>query len=367
MKEYWNAGSPGLTIVLVGKIRGTCLCLSTRIAKLLNLYQVNYCRRNLGPIGIQTFLHKLVFNVGIAVAVCLLVLLEYFVVPVHAEEGGYDWKTARELYPGIRYVHAEPSVPQKMVINCLQIDSHTPGLMFYTTPRCAEWTEGKAETTRQTTRNFIRQSRQKFPKLVIAVNANAFSPWPAPFQQEDPTDVLGLAVSMGTLVSRSNTMPFLLVSKTGKLQIATTFTDEDLLDVETAVSGFGLCLMEGEVPATGDDLHPRTGLGLSQDGRYLFFLTIDGRQPSSLGATVQDVGDLLKKFGAYTGINMDGGGSTTMAWWDINVEGEDKCQLLNSPVGDGDSYDSTGDAPFAPTERATGNNLGVYFLEASTK
>ena len=56
-----------------------------------------------------------------------------------------------------------------------------------------------------------------------------------------------------------------------------------------------------------------------------------------------------------------------MAWWDINVKGEDKCQLLNSPVGDGDSYDSTGVVPFAPTERATGNNLGVYFLEASTK
>jgi len=334
---------------------------------LLNLHQANRCRRNLEPIEIQTFLHKLVFNAGIAVAVCLLVLLESFVVPVHADEESYDWKTARELYPGIRYVHAEPSVPQKMVINCLQIDSRTPGLMFYTTPRCAEWAEGKAETTRQTTRNFIRQSRQKFPKLVVAVNANAFLPWPAPFQQEDPTDVSGLAVSMGALVSRSNTMPFLLVSKTGKLQITTSLTDEDLLDVETAVSGFGLCLVEGEVPETGDDLHPRTGLGLSQDGRHLFFLTIDGRQPSSIGATVQDVGDLLKKFGAYTGINMDGGGSTTMAWWDTNVEGEDKCQLLNTPVGDGDSYDSTGVAPFAPTERATGNNLGVYFLEASTK
>ena len=113
MKEYWNAGSPGLTIVPVGKIRGICLCLFTGIAKLLNLYQANRCRRNLEPIEIQTFLHKLVFNAGIAMAVCLLVLLESFVVPVHADEESYDWKTARELYLGIRYAHVEPSVPRR--------------------------------------------------------------------------------------------------------------------------------------------------------------------------------------------------------------------------------------------------------------
>ncbi|MFP6719106.1 MAG: phosphodiester glycosidase family protein [Candidatus Poribacteria bacterium] len=335
--------------------------------ELLNLYRVNRCRRDPEPTEIQAFLQKL-DNPGVAVAMCLLVFSGFLVVASVAGEGSYDWKTARELYLGIRYAHVEPSVPQKMVVYCLKIDSHTPGLMFYTTPRHAEWVEGKTETNRQTTRNFIRQSRQKHPKLAVAVNANSFSPWPAPFQQEDPTNIFGLAVSKGTLVSSSNTMPSLLVSKIGKLQIATVPADGDLSDVETAVSGFGLCLIDGEVPTTGEDQHPRTGLGLSQDGRYLFLLTIDGRQPSTPGATVQDVGNLLKKFGAHTGINMDGGGSTTMAWWDPNTEGEDKCRLLNTPVGNGESYDPRkATAPFAPTERATGNNLGVYFLETSIK
>ena len=73
-------------------------------------------------------------------------------------------------------------------------------------------------------------------------------------------------------------MPSLLVDKIGKLAIVPA--DKERLDVETAVSGFGLCLEEGDVPASGNGLHPRTGLGLSQDGRYLFLLTIDGRLPS---------------------------------------------------------------------------------------
>ena len=103
--------------------------------------------------------------------------------------------------------------------------------------------------------------------MVVAVNANDFLPRPSTVQQAAPTDVSYLAVSKGTLVSSSNTMPSLLVDKIGKLAIVPA--DKERLDVETAVSGFGLCLEEGDVPASGNSLHPRTGLGLSQDGRYL--------------------------------------------------------------------------------------------------
>ena len=309
---------------------------------------------------------KLVGNLGVAIALCLLVLLASRIAPAAIEVQNYDWKSSRELYPGIRYAHTELSIPRKMVVNCLQIDAHTPGVKFYTTPRCEKWIEGKAETTRQTTRNFIRQSRRRHLKLVVAINANAFSPWPAPYQKEEPTDVSGFAVSQGVLVSNRNTMPSLLVNKMGRLQIDTLSADADISNVETAVSGFGLCLVNGEASASGEDLHPRTGLGLSKDGRYLLLMTIDGRQPSTPGATIQDVGNLLKMFGAHTGINMDGGGSTTMAWWDPTVEGQDKCRLLNQPIGNGDNY-QTEEAlpPFTPTERANGNNLGVYFLEAN--
>lgn len=56
---------------------------------------------------------------------------------------------------------------------------------------------------------------------------------------------------------------------------------------------------------------------------------------------------------------MDGGGSTTIAWWNPHAEGKDKCQLLNRPVGDGSKSDGLAESAFEPSERANGNNLGV--------
>lgn len=126
------------------------------VCRVIEFVQINRSKKDLEPIKFQVFSRKLSGNPGVAVALCLLMLSELLVIIVAVGKGGYDWKTARELYPGIRYVRAELSIPRKMVINCLQIDSYTPGLMFYTTSRRSEWVEGKAETNRQTTRNFIR-------------------------------------------------------------------------------------------------------------------------------------------------------------------------------------------------------------------
>ena len=81
--------------------------------------------------------------------------------------------------------------------------------------------------------------------------------------------------------------------------------------------------------------------------------------PTSLGATTQELGQWLRHFGAYRGINMDGGGSTTLAWWDPSSEDADKCKLLNRPVGNGVKAEQLPAELFAPTERANGNNLGV--------
>lgn len=283
-------------------------------------------------------------------------------VALQAEEDIHEWKSTQQLSLGVRYTHQERTDPRKMVVNCLQVDLRTPDLKFRTTPRRDEWVEGKAETNRQTVRNFIRRSQPTGRKLVVAVNADGFSPWPAPVEQEDPTDISGLAISDGVLVSRPVGSPSVIVRKSGKVSIDTLTADDDLMEIEAAVSGFGLCLTNGEVLKSGDDLHPRTGIGLSQDEQFLYLLTIDGRQPASIGATTEEVGRLLKHYGAHTGINMDGGGSTTMAWWDRSDPQDDKCKLLNSPVGSGKKYAPSKTAePFRPSERANGNNFGIYY------
>ena len=58
--------------------------------------------------------------------------------------------------------------------------------------------------------------------------------------------------------------------------------------------------------------HPRTGLGFSKDSTYLYFFTVDGRQESSSGMSLKEFAELMISHGVYQGLNLDGGGSTTM-------------------------------------------------------
>ena len=59
--------------------------------------------------------------------------------------------------------------------------------------------------------------------------------------------------------------------------------------------------------------HPRTAAGVRADGTLLF-VTVDGRQPEwSVGMTCDELADLLLELGATEAVNLDGGGSTTMA------------------------------------------------------
>ena len=96
---------------------------------------------------------------------------------------------------------------------------------------------------------------------------------------------------------------------------------------------------EGGPPGSGSNTqpNPRTAAGFTADGKTLFLVAVDGRQPSlSTGMTVHELAGFLIGLGVYTGINLDGGGSTTML-----IDGS----VINSP-SDG-------------TERAVGNCLTV--------
>lgn len=59
------------------------------------------------------------------------------------------------------------------------------------------------------------------------------------------------------------------------------------------------------------DRHPRTGIGYSQDGTKVIMMVVDGRGVSK-GVTTGMLGDLLIYAGAYEGVNLDGGGSSTL-------------------------------------------------------
>ncbi|MGD9560452.1 MAG: phosphodiester glycosidase family protein [Oscillospiraceae bacterium] len=68
-----------------------------------------------------------------------------------------------------------------------------------------------------------------------------------------------------------------------------------------------------EYTGNGSGLNPRTALGQRSDGAVLM-LVIDGRQPHSLGATIQDCLELMLQFDAINASMQDGGSSSVMVY-----------------------------------------------------
>ena len=59
------------------------------------------------------------------------------------------------------------------------------------------------------------------------------------------------------------------------------------------------------------ELHPRTGVGLTQEGSALF-VTVDGRRPTAVGMTIRELAVFMRSLGAVWAVNLDGGASSTM-------------------------------------------------------
>jgi exopolysaccharide biosynthesis protein len=89
--------------------------------------------------------------------------------------------------------------------------------------------------------------------------------------------------------------------------------------IRDAVTFGPLLVVNGEATIKigngGLGLQPRTAIGQRQDGAVLL-LVIDGRQLSSVGATLKEVQDIMLQYGAYNAANLDGGSSTTMIYND---------------------------------------------------
>lgn len=66
---------------------------------------------------------------------------------------------------------------------------------------------------------------------------------------------------------------------------------------------------------------PRTAIGIREDGSWLL-VVVDGRQANSRGMTLEELAELMVKYGAKSAVNLDGGGSSEMV-----VKGS----IVNSP------------------------------------
>jgi len=94
-----------------------------------------------------------------------------------------------------------------------------------------------------------------------------------------------------------------------------------------------------------EQFHPRTAVGLNQNGRSLILAVVDRREFSE-GMNFPELVDLMLSFGACTAMSLDGGGSSTMV-----IEGRDGAsRVLNTLIDEG----------VPGRERAVANHLGIF-------
>lgn len=243
----------------------------------------------------------------------------------------------QRLFPGATYFRREYSTPRTIVAHVLALDLNAASVSFFVTPQSLT---GGISCTRTTSR-FLSEFSQH-----IAINGDGFTYLPAGSAScaagGDPVKVNGYAASKGNIYNTKTAASiFMNVNNEVTLEKAKG-------TVYNAVSGDRIVLRAGQRVAdlavgTPD---PRTAIGLTQNGRGVILMVVDGRQPGySQGVTLHELVDMLLAFGAYSGINMDGGGSSSLV-----IKGTDgQPRVLNSPI----------DSNTPGKERAVANHLGI--------
>lgn len=252
----------------------------------------------------------------------------------------------QKLYEGVTYRRIVRYLPRPMIAHVLTIDTKEKGIEFLVTPPDAE---GEMPLQARTTSEFLEEFN-----LQIAINGGGFSPWwshsPADYYPHvgDPVAPFGLTASDGKVYgaddeAEEGVLPALFISRRNAL----SFNNEPNR-VHSAISGDRMIVLKGQVAPDlgGHELDPRTAVGINRNGRYVYLVVVDGRQPFySEGATFTELAQLLIDQGAYMAMSLDGGGSSTMV-----VENDNgKPRILNSPI---DHY-------IPGTERAVGTHLGI--------
>ncbi|MBR5443749.1 MAG: phosphodiester glycosidase family protein [Paludibacteraceae bacterium] len=90
--------------------------------------------------------------------------------------------------------------------------------------------------------------------------------------------------------------------------------DDEIVNVAQSIGSenYVQILQEGKVAQSGywNELHPRTGFGVSQTRDTVYMLVVDGRSAISAGCTTKVLAEILQHYGAYDAVNWDGGGSS---------------------------------------------------------
>jgi len=277
-------------------------------------------------------------------------------------------------YAGLTYVDRIDGQPRAIHMHVLQVDLAAPGIRVELSPPA-----GDRETVRQTTVEFLKAVHAQ-----AAINAHFFLPFPS---SDTTAWLVGLAASNGRVYSAFESpvqryaivpdAPALNVDRGNHASIVhrdPSFGDglhvREPVTLWTTVSGSAQIVTDGAptVPLYKDAAHPaatletggpggyandkswydvntaRTAIGLSRDRRTLTLFTVDVRG-GSLGMKVGEVANLLiTDFGVWDALNLDGGGSTSMA-------------LVDPATGIASLVNASSDNPAG---RSVGSSLAVF-------
>ncbi len=254
------------------------------------------------------------------------------------------------------------------VVNCVRVDLSDPDVQLFPTPRSTNYApEFNRETLTMSVSNFLKQNNLK-----VAINANFY--WSFCCGGSDPSAegrdavAFGLLISTGSVVSVPDGPPPNDPNARGASLMFTTNKEPifaynnfppgvGTTGIYSAITGYYPVLTNGiniGDYAAGNypdpsfhSAQPRTAIGVSLDKRYLFLMTIDGRQGGySDGAIDREIAGWFLEFGAGHGIVMDGGGSTSMYMADC----------IGNPVPLNHSSYTAGRG----RERYVGAHLGIF-------
>lgn len=248
----------------------------------------------------------------------------------------------RDLFQGIRYERRIQPAPQPVVMHIVAVDL-AAGVRPFVTPGQS----GTPELQARTTRNFVETFG-----VQVAINGNFFypfraeTPWDYRPRPGEAVNAVGLGMSNGVRYSApERSWPALCFDPSHRGAIA---PDGDCpAGTQQAIAGDEILLAQGIAPQLEDRTrYARTAAGLNAAGDRLWLVVVDHQQPRySEGITLADLAQVLKDLGATDALNLDGGGSATLA-----VATPDGPALLNAP----------NHTKLPTRERPVANHLGFY-------
>jgi len=282
-------------------------------------------------------------------------------------------------YLGVTYITQTETSPRPETMHIVEVDLTAPGISFALTAP-----GGTQDTVRQTTLNYLSQENAQ-----VAINGNFFVPYPS---SDLNANLVGLAASNGNVYSGFEPQPvaagqanqsYAIVQYAPAINIGVNnnasivhldpgYADDkhvlEPVSLYNALSGSAQIVTNGAVtvPVYQDANNPtglltpngtysnsyswyslanaRTVIGLTQDDKTSVLFTVDNAGGGQ-GMTPGEIANLLvSNYGVYNALNLDGGGSTTMA--------------MQDPATGVDSIVNT--SSDNPLGRAVGDNLAIF-------